>query len=93
MTDAGIPEPGTGQISIGEPRPGVKVRKPVVLWGREGSNPSPGAKLSCQRGDLGRDLSGNTVPMPSDPREAREPFSTCLASSKTIQQRLVAPAY
>ena len=28
--------------------PGIEDTKPVVLWGREGSNPSPGAKPLVQ---------------------------------------------
>ncbi len=42
--------------------------------------------------DLERGSNGNTVPTLSDSMEGQEPFSTCLASLKTIQQRPVALA-
>ena len=45
---AGVPEPGTGQIHL-SPSLESRNRKPVVLTGLEGSNPSPGAipKIQC----------------------------------------------
>jgi hypothetical protein len=41
----GFPSLVRGRSQIEEPRPGIEHTKPVVLWGREGSNPSPGAIL------------------------------------------------
>ena len=47
---AGIPEPGTGQFTRNrEPRPGKRGScQPVVLTGRVGSNPTPGANLTVR---------------------------------------------